>query len=371
MPTYCDRLRFIVGKRQEIQLLELGVSNEHSNEYSSLGNVATTQNFSSIQLDVLRAATNNFCDENRLGDGGFGPVYKGTLPNGEEVAIKRLSRGSRQGLLELKNELLLIAKLQHTNLVRVLGFCVQGEEKMLAYEYMPHKSLDTFIFGIAQGLLYLHKYSRLKIIHRNLKLSNILLDQNMDPKISNFGMARIYRTNEVESKTRRIAGTYGYMSPEYAMGRRFSVKSDVYSFGVVVLEIVSGQKNTNPFHSDGPMNLVVHAWELWTHGTTLELVDPILRDSCDKNQVLRCFTLGLLCVEDSPVDGPSMSEVIGMLTGEMQLPVPKQPALTFTGRSMMEKSLIEWPFHFCDGCKMMKTRFSSFTLKFSTVYMLK
>ncbi|XVE69532.1 hypothetical protein DITRI_Ditri09bG0159600 [Diplodiscus trichospermus] len=307
---------------------------------------------------LIMSATNSFSPENLIGRGGFGPVFKGTLPDDQEVAIKRLSKGSRQGLVEFKNELILIAKLQHTNLVRLLGFCVQGEEKMLVYEYMPNKSLDAFIFdeskrklldwdkrfsiieGIAQGLLYLHKYSRLKIIHRDLKASNILLDKNMNPKISDFGMARIYQTNEAESNTNRIVGTYGYMSPEYAMDGIFSVKSDVYSFGVMVLEIVSGRKNSSNFHFDRPLNLVGYAWELWKHGASLELVDPTLADSCRKHQVLRCITLGLLCVEDSPVDRPTMSDVISMLTGEMQLPLPKNPAFS-TGRRLTVTSVGE------------------------------
>ncbi|XVF84100.1 hypothetical protein PTKIN_Ptkin16aG0547500 [Pterospermum kingtungense] len=352
---YLRRRRRI--RNEEKFLLELMTSDKTS-EINELQTGNNGHNLNIYTAALIMSATNSFSPENMLGKGGFGPVFKGTLPDGQEVAIKRLSRGSGQGLVEFKNELILIAKLQHTNLVRLLGFCVQGGEKMLVYEYMPNKSLDSFIFdeskrklldwdkrfsiieGIAQGLLYLHKYSRLKIIHRDLKLSNILLDENMNPKISDFGMARIYRTNEAESNTNRIVGTYGYMSPEYAMEGVFSVKSDVYSFGVMMLEVVSGRKNTSHFHFDRPLNLVGYAWELWKHGAALELVDPILSDSCAKHQVLRCITLGLLCVEDSPVDRPSMSEVICMLTGEMQLPLPKHPAFS-AGRSMMETNNVE------------------------------
>ncbi|XP_076948891.1 G-type lectin S-receptor-like serine/threonine-protein kinase At1g67520 [Bidens hawaiensis] len=210
----------------------------------------------------LVTATNNFSDENKLGKGGFGPVYKGKFSDEREVAIKRLSKTSRQGLLEFKNELILIAKLQHTNLVRVLGCCIHKEEKMLIYEYMPNKSLDFFLFdetrrtlldwpkrwniieGISQGLLYLHKYSRMRVIHRDLKASNILLDESMNPKIVDFGMARIFKQDETEAMTQRVVGTFGYMSLEYAMDGTFSVKSDVFSFGVLILEIVSGRRNT-------------------------------------------------------------------------------------------------------------------------------
>ncbi|CAL9775807.1 unnamed protein product [Musa acuminata subsp. burmannicoides] len=211
-----------------------------------------------IGFENILCATNNFSDSNKLGQGGFGIVYKGNLPGGKEIAVKRLLRGSRQGLSEFKNEVILIAKLQHRNLVKLLAYCIHGEEKLLVYEYMPNKSLDFFLFdptqkakldwgkrfniikGIARALLYLHQDSRLRIIHRDLKTSNILLDAEMNPKISDFGMARIFRGNQDEANTNRVVGTYGYMSPEYAMEGLFSVKSDVYSYGVLLLEIVSG-----------------------------------------------------------------------------------------------------------------------------------
>ncbi|OMP12334.1 hypothetical protein COLO4_03299 [Corchorus olitorius] len=347
-----DSYQVITRPQTEKSLLELMTSDEMG-EITEFQDGNNGHNLNIYSPKLINSATNCFSPENLLGKGGFGPVFKGTMPSGQAVAIKRLSRGSGQGLVEFKNELILIAKLQHTNLVRLLGFCIQGEEKMLVYEYMPNKSLDFFIFdeskrklldwsmrfriieGIAQGLLYLHKYSRLRIIHRDLKLSNILLDENMNPKISDFGMARIYKTSEVEPNTNRIVGTYGYMAPEYAMEGTFSVKSDVYSFGVMMLEIVSGKKNTSNFQFDRPINLVGYAWELWKHGASLELVDPTLKDSCSKNQVLKCITLGLLCVEDSPLDRPTMSDVISMLNGEMQLPLPKRPAFS-TARNMVE-----------------------------------
>ncbi|CAB4283481.1 unnamed protein product [Prunus armeniaca] len=195
-----------------------------------LGNNLTVFSYASVV-----AATTNFSEENKLGQGGFGPVYKGKLVTGQEIAVKRLSRCSGQGTLEFKNELILISELQHTNLVQLFGFCIHGEERMLIYAYMPNKSLDYFLFdstramlldwtkrfniieGIAQGLLYLHKYSRMRVIHRDLKASNILLDEYMKPKISDFGLARIFTHNELEASTNRIVGTYGYMSPEYAM----------------------------------------------------------------------------------------------------------------------------------------------------------
>ncbi|CAN1319167.1 G-type lectin S-receptor-like serine/threonine-protein kinase At1g11300 [Linum perenne] len=304
-----------------------------------------------MNINIVALATNHFSAENKLGQGGFGPVYKGTLPGGEEIAVKRLSKISGQGLEEFKNEISLIAKLQHRNLVRLLGYCVQGEEKMLIYEYMPNKSLDFFLFdstkqasldwgkrfaiieGIARGLLYLHRDSRLRIIHRDLKASNILLDEEMNPKISDFGMARIFGGNQNEANTNRVVGTYGYMSPEYAMEGLFSVKSDVYSFGVLVLEIVSGRRNTS-FRSTDHVNLISYAWDLWTEGRALELVDSSIRQSCkDEELVSRCVNVGLLCVQDHATDRPTMAAVVSMLSGEMSLPRPNQPTFTFQNKT--------------------------------------
>ncbi|KAJ1291220.1 hypothetical protein BS78_02G301000 [Paspalum vaginatum] len=222
----------------------------------------SSSDFTLYDFPELAAATDGFSDENLLGRGGFGPVYKGKLHDGAEIAVKRLAAHSGQGLEEFKNEIQLIAKLQHTNLVRLVGCCVQEEEKLLVYEYMPNRSLNRFIFdqkrgpalgweqrrriveGVAQGLLYLHKHSRLRIIHRDLKASNILLGKDLNPKISDFGMARIFGTNMTEANTNRVVGAYGYMAPEYASEGIFSVKSDVYSFGVLLLEIVSGKRNS-------------------------------------------------------------------------------------------------------------------------------
>ncbi|KAJ0076115.1 hypothetical protein Patl1_33898 [Pistacia atlantica] len=298
-----------------------------------------------FNFETIATATDNFSTTNVLGKGGFGAVYKGILPDGQEIAVKRLSRSSNQGMEEFQNEANLIAKLQHTNLVRLLGCSLQAEERILVYEYMPNKSLDFFIFdshrkkflnwknhfniieGIAQGLSYLHKYSRLRVIHRDLKASNILLDDQMNPKISDFGMARIFGMNESVANTNRIVGTYGYMSPEYAMNGIVSIKTDVYSFGVLVLEIVSGKKNTGCYPTEHPLNLVGYAWQLWNEGKGYELRDPTIDESCSPDEVLRCLHVGLLCVQNQAIDRPTMPEVVSMLTNEaILLPAPKQPA---------------------------------------------
>ncbi|KAJ7948963.1 putative Receptor protein kinase [Quillaja saponaria] len=334
------------GERTDNEMLDL-VTSDRSTNFTELQNeVKKGHELRVFSYSSIMEATNNLSFENKLGEGGFRPVYKGKLPNGKEVAVKRLSRRSGQGVNEFKNELTLIYELQHMNLVQILGCCIHGEEKMLIYEYMPNRSLDCFLFdsssqsqqlewkkrfsiieGIAQGLLYLHKYSRLRVIHRDLKASNILLDENMNPKISDFGMARIFTQQESEANTMRIVGTYGYMSPEYAMEGHFSVKSDVYSFGVLMLEIVSGRRCNSFYHEDCPLNLVGYAWELWRDGLGQDLMDPRLNSSCINLQMLRCIHVALLCVEESADDRPTMSDVITMLTNESAtLPLPTKPA---------------------------------------------
>ncbi|KAJ0263443.1 Gnk2-homologous domain-containing protein [Hirschfeldia incana] len=307
----------------------------------------------SLQLDYrsIQIATNDFAESNKIGQGGFGEVYKGKLSDGTEVAVKRLSKSSGQGDAEFKNEVILVAKLLHRNLVRLLGFCLEGEERVLVYEYVPNESLDYFIFdpakqsqldwsrrykiigGIARGILYLHQDSRLTIIHRDLKASNVLLDADMNPKIADFGMARIFGMDQTEQNTSRIVGTYGYMSPEYAMHGQYSTKSDVYSFGVLVLEIISGKKNSSFYQTDGAHDLVSYAWRLWSNGTPQDLVDPIIVDNCQRNEVVRCVHIGLLCVQEDPVERPPLSTIVLMLSSNtVTLPVPRQPGLFFQSR---------------------------------------
>ncbi|KAK9681637.1 hypothetical protein RND81_10G016900 [Saponaria officinalis] len=301
----------------------------------------------SLQYDLstLKSATNNFSIVNKLGEGGFGSVYKGTLSNGEEVAVKRLARSSGQGVQEFKTELLLVAKLQHRNLARLLGFCLAGDEKLLVYEYAPNKSLDNFVFdpvkqgelnwgmryniiqGIARGILYLHQDSRLKIIHRDLKASNILLDASMNAKISDFGMARIFGGDQSQSNTSRVVGTFGYMSPEYVMHGQYSTKSDVYSFGVLILEIISGKRNNSFYESGYAEDLLSYAWKLWEEGKPLMLVDEAIRDSYSNHEVMRCVHLGLLCVQDSVQARPTIETVVLSLDSfTVTLPLPTQPA---------------------------------------------
>ncbi|CAN4104124.1 unnamed protein product [Withania somnifera] len=305
---------------------------------------------------TITSATENFSSANVIGEGGFGPVYKGILPNGQEIAVKRQSKYSGQGVQELKNEIVLISKLQHRNLVKLLGCCLEGTERMLIYEFMPNTSLDYFIFdprrkaslawknrfdiamGISRGLLYLHQDSRLRIIHRDLKTSNILLDSDMKAKISDFGLAKIFGGDQVEGKTKRVIGTYGYMSPEYAVDGKYSVKSDVFSIGVIILEIVSGRKNRKFHDLEHYHNLLGHAWLLWTEGRALELIDECLKESFTESEVLRCIQVGLLCVQKLPEDRPTMASVVFWLGNEgLILPQPKKPGF-FIERNTTESA---------------------------------
>ncbi|KAK6932381.1 Serine-threonine/tyrosine-protein kinase, catalytic domain [Dillenia turbinata] len=340
---YC----FLRKKKEKAAIVE---------DNSAVGEITNVQ---SLQYDLrtIETATNNFSIENKIGEGGFGDVYKGTLSNGQEVAVKRLSKGSGQGAEQFKNEVMLVAKLQHRNLVRLLGFCLEGEEKILIYEYVPNKSLDHLLFdperrgqldwprrykiigGIARGILYLHEDSRLRIIHRDLKPSNVLLDADMNPKVSDFGMARIFGVDQSLGNTNRIVGTFGYMSPEYAMHGYFSVKSDVYSFGVLILEIISGQKNSHFYQSDCAEDLLSYAWKLWKENAPLELVDETIRDSYSRNEVLRCIQIGLLCVQEDPDQRPTMASVVLMLDSfSVTIALPQNPAFFARTRTRADLS---------------------------------
>ncbi|XP_059282091.1 cysteine-rich receptor-like protein kinase 10 [Lycium ferocissimum] len=329
-----------------------------SQEFNGVEEITDADDISTVeslqyQLNTIRVATTNFSTDNRIGEGGFGVVYKGKLPDGQEIAVKRLSGSSGQGAEEFKNEIVLIAKLQHRNLVRLLGYCLEGNEKILVYEFVPNKSLDYFLFdpekqqlldwsrrykiigGIARGLLYLHEDSRLRIIHRDLKASNILLDAEMNPKISDFGMARIFG-DQIAEITGRIVGTYGYMSPEYAMHGQYSVKSDVFSFGVLFLEIISGKKNSSFYQSDGAEDLLSYVWKHWRDGTPLNIMDPTIGESYSRNEVIQCIHIGLLCVQEDVNKRPTMASVVIMLNSySMTKPAPQEPAFFSRSRSEM------------------------------------
>ncbi|CAL5411102.1 unnamed protein product [Camellia sinensis] len=345
-------------------------SPEHSTEvpFEDNLNQVKLEELPLFKFEKLAIAIDEFNWTNKLGQGGFGPVYKGKFPDGQEIAVKRLSRSSEQGLEEFMNEVVMISKLQHRNLVRLLACCVEAKEKMSVYEYMPNKSLDAFLFdpqkqklldwskrfdiieGIGRGLLYLLRDSRLRIIHRDLKANNILLDEELNPKISDFGMARIVCGDEHQANTRRVVGTYGYMAPEYAMQGSFSEKSDVFSFGVLLLEIVSGRRNTSFYNDEQSLSLLgyvnpldsfafprstLKAWKLWKEDNIVLLIDPTISYQDFRSEILRCVHAGLLCVQEFAIDRPTISMVLSMLNSEISyLPTPKQPAFTQTPKNL-------------------------------------
>lgn len=313
-----------------------------------------------IDISTLRAATGDFAESNKLGEGGFGVVYKGTLPDGEEIAVKRMSKSSTQGVDELKNELALVAKPSHKNLVRLIGVCLEQQERLLVYEFVPNRSLDLILFaqeaakreqldwamrykiidGIARGLQYLHEDSQLKVVHRDLKASNVLLDADMSPKISDFGLAKIFGRDQTQGITNSVVGTHGYMAPEYMMRGNYSVKSDAFSFGVMVLEIVTGRKN-NDDNSRQSEDLLTKVWEHWTAGTMLEVVDPCMNGSFLEKEVLKCVHIGLLCVQGNPADRPTMSAVVIMLGSEtITLHALSKPRTNGAGSDKFYRSVV-------------------------------
>ncbi|CDP04303.1 unnamed protein product [Coffea canephora] len=335
------------GKDQDDQVSLFEPAYNVENMVSKTGDRAKLEELPLYAYETLAKATDNFEQCNELGKGGFGQVYKGKLLDGQEIAVKRLSNTSGQGIEEFMNEVVVISKLQHRNLVRLLGCCAEREEKMLVYEYMANKSLDFHLFdsdkpsvldwkkrvtivdGIGRGLLYLHRDSRLKIIHRDLKASNILLDEELRPKISDFGLARIFGGNEDQANTRRVVGTYGYIAPEYAMEGMFSEKSDVYSFGVLLLEIVTGRRNSNFYYHENELSLLGYAWKLWNEKEAVKLIDAAMFVPGIEKEVLRYVHAGLLCVQEFAKDRPDISAVLSMLNSEISnLPLPKLPAYT-------------------------------------------
>ncbi|MBA0849635.1 hypothetical protein Goshw_018496, partial [Gossypium schwendimanii] len=277
------------GRKQKHKQIRLQLNKGNAMTKFSSENVG--ENSIGVKLQQLRLfnfeelaiATSNFDHAKKLGQGGFGPVYRGILSDEKEIAVKRLSKASGQGLEEFMNEVEVISKIQHRNLVKLFGCCVEAEEKMLVYEYMPNKSLDTFVF-------------------------------ELNPKIADFGMARIFGGDENQANTKRVVGTYGYMSPEYAIQGRFSEKSDVFSFGVLLLEIV---------------------WKLWNEGNIWSLVDKVVLEPKsnlkNEKEIRRCIHIGLLCVQEYANDRPTMSTVVSMLNSEISnFTTPKQPAFTQT-----------------------------------------
>ncbi|XP_060668621.1 probable LRR receptor-like serine/threonine-protein kinase At1g53430 isoform X2 [Ziziphus jujuba] len=291
-------------------------------------------------LRQIKAATNNFDPSNKIGEGGFGPVYKGVLSDGSVIAVKQLSSRSKQGNREFVNEIGMISALQHPNLVKLYGCCIEGNQLLLIYEYLENNSLARALFGqeehrlhldwktrrkiclgIARGLAYLHEESRLKIVHRDIKATNVLLGKDLNAKISDFGLAKLDEEENTHIST-RIAGTIGYMAPEYAMRGYLTDKADVYSFGVVALEIVSGKSNTNYRPKEEFVYLLDWAYVLQEQGNLLELVDPSFGSNYSKKEAMTMLELALLCTNPSPTLRPPMSSVVSMLEGDIPVQAP-------------------------------------------------
>ncbi|KAL9263770.1 Cold-responsive protein kinase 1-like protein [Drosera capensis] len=289
------------------------------------------KNIGSFSLNELKAATNNFHLSNKIGRGGFGTVYKGTLKGGGQVAVKALSAESKQGNREFLAEINLISSVKHPNLVALIGSCVDGTDRILVYEYLENKSLDRVLLrnngdhvnldwkrrsaiclGTARGLAYLHEELVPHIVHRDIKASNILLDKDFRPKIGDFGLAKLFPENITHIST-RIAGTNGYLAPEYAFGGHLTMKADVYSFGILVLEIISGRSSSKSEWGGSQKLLLEWAWELYQEGGLLELVDPNLK-AYPEEEVIRYMKVAFFCTQAAASRRPLLSQVVDMLS---------------------------------------------------------
>ncbi|XP_076908338.1 cold-responsive protein kinase 1-like [Bidens hawaiensis] len=309
-------------------------ANDRGDEMDVSIELTDIENMRSYAYKDLRVATEDFRPENKIGQGGFGSVYKGTLKDGSIVAIKVLSADSGQGLKEFLTEITVISYIQHENLVKLHGYCVEGDHRILVYGYLNNGSLDHTLLGkshcginftweirrkicigVAKGLAYLHEEVHPHVIHRDIKASNILLDEDFTPKISDFGLAKLFPSHVTHIST-RIAGTQGYLAPEYAMRGQLTRKADIYSFGVLLLEIVSGRPNQKRWFPSDEQYLLERVWQQYKEGELESLVDTSMED-VDMYEACRYLKIGLLCSQSLPKSRPSMSNVIKMLNDEL------------------------------------------------------
>ncbi|KAL6202103.1 hypothetical protein ACLB2K_025814 [Fragaria x ananassa] len=285
----------------------------------------------------LVRATSNFVETEKLGEGGFGGVYKGFIKElDSHVAVKRVSRGSKQGVKEYAAEVRIISRLRHRNLVQLIGWCHEKRELLLVYEFMPNGSLDTHLFkaksllawdaryriaqGLASGLFYLHEEWEQCVLHRDIKSSNVMLDSNFNAKLGDFGLARLVDHGK-QSQTTVLAGTLGYMAPECTTTGKSSKESDVYSFGIVALEIACGRKPVDVKFGRHQINMVEWVWELYGEGKVIEAADPKLCGEFDKKQMECLLIVGLWCVHPDCNTRPSMQQAIQVLNSEVSLPI--------------------------------------------------
>ncbi|XP_021833787.1 cysteine-rich receptor-like protein kinase 3 [Prunus avium] len=331
-------------------------------EKKQLGPLLATVNKSQLNFsyEVLERATNYFHDSNKLGQGGSGSVYKGVLPDGKVVAIKRLFFNTRQWVDHFFNEVNLISGIHHKNLVKLLGCSITGPESLLVYEYVPNQSLHDYftvknnveplrwelrykiILGTAEGLAYLHEESKVRIIHRDIKLSNILLDEDFMPKIGDFGLARLFPEDKTHIST-AIAGTLGYMAPEYVVRGKLTEKADVYSFGVLVIEVVCGKRNN--CYIPNSVSILHMAWDLYGTGRLCSAVDPLLEGKFEEEEASRLLQIGLLCVQASAELRPAMSLVVKMLIENPEIPQPTQPPFLNSGSAEFGRQIPSGTFN--------------------------
>lgn len=329
-----------------------------------------------FSYNSLRSATRNFHPSNKIGRGGFGEVYKGVLRDGTEAAIKTLSANSKQGISEFLTEIHMISKVQHPNLVQLIGCCIEGPYRILVYEYLENNSLATALLsskgkrvelgwskraeicmGTASALAFLHEDAEPRIVHRDIKASNILLDENFLPKIGDFGLAKLFPDNVTHVST-RVAGTMGYLAPEYALLQQLTKKADVYSFGVLVLEIISGRSSSRAAFGQELLLLLEWTWKLLNEGRLEEIVDPELVDY-PTNEVLRFAKVALFCTQAASHQRPDMKQVVKMLSTEVKIndKLLSEPGLYKTRSSSMRSS---------DGCSETSSSRRKYDKQFAT-----
>ncbi|GMI79709.1 L-type lectin receptor kinase S.4 [Hibiscus trionum] len=296
----------------------------------------------------LKQATNSFSDKTLLGQGGFGRVYKGTLGNPNTlVAVKRVSHESKQGLREFVSEISSIGRLRHRNLVQLLGWCRRRGDLLLVYDFMANGSLDKFLFDepkttlnwdqrfriikdVASGLLYLHEGYEQIAIHRDVKASNVLLDDELNARLGDFGLARLYE-HGTNPGTSRIVGTMGYIAPELPKTGKATTSTDVYAFGAFLLEVVCGRRPIDPDALPEEAVLVDRVWEKFSEGKVLDVVDTRLDGQYDEGETMMVLKLGLICSNDVPAARPSMRQIVRYLDGEAELPENLRPPSGFDG----------------------------------------
>ncbi|CAK9858756.1 unnamed protein product [Sphagnum jensenii] len=294
-----------------------------------------------MSYETLAEATNQFDPDRRIGLGRFGPIYMGELPDGTEVAVRRLSLNSRQGKREFAKGVKNIIELQHRNVVKLIG-CCYSNSRLLVYEYIGNGSVASALFEgkinlewstrykilleTAQGLSYLHEESQRILAHGDIKASNILLDITMRPKIADFGLANLFYYDAGEVKFQDMASV-GYMAPELALHGQLSGKADVFSFGVLALEVVSGRTNTDiNLIGTNMQHLLAWVWKLQEREQVIKILDPRIKGNYMEEEVKKVINIAILCTQDAPKLRPTMARVVSMLKGESPLPnMPSKP----------------------------------------------